>query len=162
MGGSWLRALGEAEKLQRPLRWTAHHAEAELSEEGTVATGGAWRSAVCGDHEMRRGQHYATFTLRTLGYAMLGVVGAGFDPTTAGGPAHGSAQGWLLFTADGSLATGSGDLYHAGRECNWEGQPEEDELKEGDVVVRPPLRLFACPAHTVWRRACCLTSKRLP
>ena len=27
VGGSWLRALGEAEKLQRPLRWTAHHEE---------------------------------------------------------------------------------------------------------------------------------------
>ena len=35
VGGSWLRALGEAEKLQRPLRFTAHH-EIELSEGGTV------------------------------------------------------------------------------------------------------------------------------
>merc|ERR1739841_152631 len=25
VGGSWLRALGEAEKLQRPVRFTAHH-----------------------------------------------------------------------------------------------------------------------------------------
>ena len=38
VGGSWLRALGEVEKLQRPLRWTAHAAIVQLSEEGTVAT----------------------------------------------------------------------------------------------------------------------------
>ena len=38
-GGSWLRAWSEAEKLQRPLRWTAHHEQVALSEEGTVATG---------------------------------------------------------------------------------------------------------------------------
>ena len=31
-GGSWLRALGEAEKLQRPLAFTAHGEEIELSE----------------------------------------------------------------------------------------------------------------------------------
>ena len=57
VGGSWLRALGEAEKLQRPLRFTAHAEAVRLSEEGTVATGTSYRSAVCGAHEMRRGQH---------------------------------------------------------------------------------------------------------
>ena len=41
-GGSWLRARGEAERLQRPLRWAAHHEEVTLSEEGTVATGPYW------------------------------------------------------------------------------------------------------------------------
>ena len=33
-GGSWLRALGEAEKLQRPLRWTGHGPDFKLSENG--------------------------------------------------------------------------------------------------------------------------------
>merc|ERR1711960_12780 len=34
VGGSWLRALGDAEKLQRPLRWTSHDEHVALSEEG--------------------------------------------------------------------------------------------------------------------------------
>ena len=38
VGGSWLRALGEAERLQRPLRWTVRHAGVALGEEGTIAT----------------------------------------------------------------------------------------------------------------------------
>ena len=33
-GGSWLRAWSEAEKLMRPLRFTAHHAEVELDDDG--------------------------------------------------------------------------------------------------------------------------------
>eukprot|EP01045_Picozoa_sp_COSAG04_P024368 COSAG04_NODE_3033_length_3254_cov_6.097623_1_plen_155_part_00 len=33
-GGSWLRALGKAEKLQRPLRFTAHGPRIELIEDG--------------------------------------------------------------------------------------------------------------------------------
>ena len=33
-GGSWLRALREAEKLQRPLRWTAYDEGVNLSEDG--------------------------------------------------------------------------------------------------------------------------------
>ena len=37
--GSWLRALGEAEKLQRPVRWTAHHDDVELSEGQRRAAG---------------------------------------------------------------------------------------------------------------------------
>ena len=98
------RALGEAEKLQRPLRWTAHHASIGLSEEGTVATtNNLYQSAMCGGHEMRRGRHYATFTLHTLGAeAFLGVVGAGFDPTT-GAEANESSQGWVLSTFSGKL-----------------------------------------------------------
>ena len=91
------------------------------------------RSAVCGGHEMRRGRHYATFTLRSLGQsggATLGVAGAGFDPTTIS-PAFMTAQGWVLYT-------GNGRLVHASRRSDWEGQPE-NELNEGDVVVCPPL-----------------------
>jgi len=132
VGGSWLRALGEADKLQRPLRWTDHHGAVELGEEGTVATADShsWRSAVCGEHEMRRGRHYATFTLRTLGGANLGLVGAGFDPT-GDGAAWRSAQGWLFDTR--------GRLFHAGRPGAWEGRPLGDpKLKQGDVVVRLP------------------------
>merc|ERR1711969_192224 len=59
VGGSWLRALGEAERLQRPLRFTVHGEGLELSEDGTVATkesAGYYRSAVCGGHEMRHGR----------------------------------------------------------------------------------------------------------
>ena len=36
-GGSWLRALREAERLQRPLRFTAHADAFELSEVGEPA-----------------------------------------------------------------------------------------------------------------------------
>eukprot|EP01045_Picozoa_sp_COSAG04_P015499 COSAG04_NODE_1227_length_7681_cov_5.724083_6_plen_313_part_00 len=134
VGGSWLRALGEAEKLQRPLRWTAHHEGVELSEEATVVTQQGdygFKSAVCGDHEMRHGRHYATFTLSFLDSgAMLGVVGAGFDPT-GDGAARDSPQGWML-------STYSGSLFHTGLLITWEGQPRFGELKEGDVVVRLP------------------------
>ena len=102
---------------------------------GTVATflsSEEWDTAVCGGHEMRRGLHYATFTLRSLrtdGHdpSFFGVVGVGFDATDA----HSSPQGWML-------STGSGNLWHTDRTSEWEGQPE-DELEEGDVVVRPPL-----------------------
>ena len=115
---------------------------------------------MCGEHEMRRGRHYAAFTLRTLGYgaAMLGVVGAGFDPTR-GDKAAESPQGSMLYTS-------WGDLFHAGRSSHWEGQPKYNELKEGDVVVRmrpprtPPCPLTLCSRRCVWRRACCSTSTR--
>eukprot|EP01048_Picozoa_sp_COSAG05_P016505 COSAG05_NODE_2132_length_3505_cov_2.454492_2_plen_182_part_00 len=165
-GGSWLRALGEAERLQRPLRFTAHGEGLELSEEGTVVTGSGNRSAVCGDHEMRRGRHYATFTLGILGQygagSMLGVVGAGFDPA-GGGSAKGCPQGWMLYSF-------SGHLLHANRCMFWEGQPQRNEarLEEGDVVVRLPLSACpcACPAAQLTQgrshRACCLTSTRPP
>ena len=163
VGGSWLRALGEAEKLRRPLRWTAHCETLTLGEEGTVVTKdsyGGWNGAVCGGHEMRRGRHYATFTLHTLGYgaAMLGVVGVGFDPTT-GDEANMSPQGWMLYTGSGCLCTAGAS------DSKWEGQPGKWELKEGDVVVRPtPLCLSHGVAHSVclWRRACCSTSTRPP
>ena len=147
-GGSWLRALGEAEKLRRPLRFTTHHETSELGEEGTVVTKdsyGGWNGAVCGGHEMRRGRHYATFTLHTLGYgaAMLGGVGVGFDPTT-GDEANMSPQGWMLYTGSGCLCTAGAS------DSKWEGQPGKWELKEGDVVVRPtPL----CLSHGVARAA---------
>ena len=131
-----------------------------VAEEGAVATGTNWRTAVCGGHKMRRGRHYATFTRHTLGYgaAMLGVVGVGFDPTT-GDEANMSPQGWMLYT-------GSGCLCNAGAsDSKGEGQPGKWELKEGDVVVRPtPLCLSHGVAHSVclWRRACCSTSTRPP
>ena len=152
------------EKLQRPLRWTAHHHSFALSEEGTVATGDNWTSAVCGGHEMRRGRHYATFTIRTLGDAMrdvlgqlLGVVGPGFRPNS-GASAYGSLQGWML-------STRLGVLFQASNGSNWEGQPGMNELKQGDVVVRCPsapcLRRRAV-SHCRCRRACCSTATRQP
>ena len=92
------------------------------------------QSAVCGGHEMRRGRHYATFTLRGQidadHDASLGVVGPSFDPT-AGHEAYDHYQGWVLAAIDG-------DLYQKGYFCEWEGQP--DQLKQGDVVVCMRLR----------------------
>eukprot|EP01045_Picozoa_sp_COSAG04_P004215 COSAG04_NODE_180_length_21317_cov_3.470591_1_plen_242_part_00 len=144
-GGSWLRALGEAEKLQRPLRWTAHDEEVELGEEGTVATmesTGEHRSAVCGQHVMRRGRHYATFTLRGLTWpAFVGVVGAGFDPT-GGDRAFASPQGWLLNTYTCWLG-------HSGHFSNW--WEEWTRVKQGDVVVRSLLPSALQAAHAVLR-----------
>ena len=65
-GGSWLRALAEVEKL----RFTAGHADAEISAgqhdaKDAITTRRAvhpHRSAVCGEHEMRWGRLYTTFT----------------------------------------------------------------------------------------------------
>ena len=152
---------GEAEKLQRPVVFTAHHETVALSEEGTVATKDdrPFQSAVCGGYEMRRGQHYATFTLHSGGYACLGVVGAGFNPSDSD-VAFESPQGWMLDTFDG-------DLWHANHFSVWEGQPASRELKQGDVVVRwpSPLSNVLCDsrcARSVRCRACCSTSTRRP
>ena len=116
----------------------------DLSEQGTVATlsedGYSYRSVVCGGHEMRRGRHYATFTLRCLRqFALLGVVNASLQPTVGDGAdmSH-SSQGWVL-------ATFNGALYHADCRSQWAGQPRFDELKDGDVVVW----LAPSPRHAV-------------
>ena len=44
-GGSWMRALRQAEKLQRPLRFTSHGSMVQVSEAGTDVTknGGGWQ-----------------------------------------------------------------------------------------------------------------------
>ena len=88
-------------------------------------------SAVCGGgHEMTAGVHCAHFEMRKLvNYALVGVVGPGFDPA-AGGEANESAEGWVM-------ATGSGSLRHGGDFSDWAGQPKH-EIKVGDVVVRRP------------------------
>ena len=148
-GGSWLRALAEAERLQRPLRFTAHDG-IQLHEEGTVVSSNLivmdhfLVSAVCGGHEMRRGRHYATFTLRSLTdftAATLGVVEAGFDPSNLDEEDNAAfaRQGWVLHLWFGQLCREG----HPG--CvTWEGQPAHREIKQGDVVVRvlppPPIR----------------------
>jgi hypothetical protein len=86
------------------------------------------QSAVCAEHPMAEGAHYVEVTLLEKGSygAVMGVVVQGFD-AAGGGEASDSAQGWML-------ATYSGALYHAGRTSNWEGMPQVDEIKRGDVV----------------------------
>ena len=59
---------------------------------------------------------------------MMGVVGAGFDPTT-GAEACESSQGWVLYSA-------TRRLWHANRDYDWEGRPRLGNLKRDDVVVR--------------------------
>jgi hypothetical protein len=96
---------------------------------GTVATkyGNGWQSAVCAEHPMAEGAHYVEMTLLKKGIGpMMGVVGQGFDAAGGGGAAR-SAEGWML-------STGNGYLYHAGIGSNWEGMPQEREIKQGDMV----------------------------
>ena len=97
---------------------------------GTVATNDSWgeQSAVCAEHPMVVGAHYVEMTLLEKGSfgAWMGVVGQGFD-AAGGGEANESAEGWLLHTV-------SGRLLHAGMLINWEGMPQEEEIKQGDVV----------------------------
>ena len=98
---------------------------------GTVATleRGGFQSAVCAEHPMAEGAHYVEMTLLEKGGsygAFMGVVGQGFD-AAGGGAACRSAEGWLL-------GTGSGCLFHAGYGSIWEGMPQMDEIKQGDVV----------------------------
>ncbi len=158
VGGSWLRALGEAEKLQRPLRFTVHSGSVvlrdEVSDEVTlsVATmvqnaGFIWsgfRSAACGGHEMRRGRHYATFTFLTAPHygTRVGVIGGGFDPTALlPGWSNSQSKAWLL-------SANNGALYHQDRRTSCEGiRVCERKLKQGDVVVgaHSHPRLFPCP-----------------
>ena len=83
-----------------------------------------------GGHEMTAGVHCAHFEMRKLGGAMVGVAGPGFNPA-AGSAASDSAESWLM-------ATWSGTLCHGGSVSKWAGQPEEKEIKVGDVVVRRP------------------------
>ena len=110
---------------------------------------------------MRRGRHYAEFTLRSGNAhlnAFVGVVGEIFsgDPTFGGdsssssddeelegdetppletppADAHRSQVAWLLWTSTGKLR-------HCGRDSRWVGQPENGALKQGDVVVSAPSR----------------------
>ena len=78
---------------------------------------------------MTAGVHCAHFELRKHdGVAFVGVVGPGFDPA-AGGMA--SAEGWMM-------NMNNGELRHGDSGSGWAGQPEYDEIKEGDVVVRRP------------------------
>ena len=105
---------------------------------------------------MRRGRHYAEFTLRSGNAhlnAFVGVVGETFggDPTFGGEDpylrtssdsdeeelegedVHRSHVAWLLWTSTGKLR-------HCGRDSRWVGQPENGALKQGDVVVSAPSR----------------------
>jgi hypothetical protein len=97
---------------------------------GTVATkdGDGGQCAVCAEHPMAEGAHYVEMILLETGGvgAAMGVVGQGFD-AAGGGLAWKSAEGWLLDTYYGYL-------YHAGRSSKWEGQPQQHEIKPGDVV----------------------------
>eukprot|EP01046_Picozoa_sp_COSAG06_P046051 COSAG06_NODE_6465_length_2922_cov_38.925257_2_plen_190_part_00 len=87
--------------------------------------GGGIQSAVCAEHPMADGAHYVEMTL-IKGIAFVGVVGQGFD-AAGGGGAGDSAEGWLLGTEYGHLC-------HAGYASKWEGKPQQDEIKRGDVV----------------------------
>eukprot|EP01046_Picozoa_sp_COSAG06_P043867 COSAG06_NODE_5816_length_3259_cov_22.352532_2_plen_220_part_00 len=98
---------------------------------GTVATNGGGRleSAVCVEHPMVAGAHYVEMTLLEGGgtsTANMGMVGQGFD-VAGGGCASSSAGGWML-------GTDWGDLCHAAKGSNWEGMPQQHEIKRGDVV----------------------------
>eukprot|EP01046_Picozoa_sp_COSAG06_P025635 COSAG06_NODE_2166_length_7431_cov_10.271959_9_plen_259_part_00 len=97
---------------------------------GTVAKkdGDGAHSAVCAEHPMADGAHYVEMTLLEKGGwgVWMGVVGQGFD-AAGGGMAWASAEGWLLNTRFGYLR-------HAGRGSDWEGMPQEGEIKPGDVV----------------------------
>jgi hypothetical protein len=97
---------------------------------GTVATkaGYGCQSAVCAEHPMVAGAHYVEMTLleKGRGGANMGVVGQRFD-VAGGGMACDSAGGWVLWTNGGVLD-------HAGRISRWQGMPQVDEIKQGDVV----------------------------
>jgi hypothetical protein len=86
------------------------------------------RSAVCAEHPMVAGAHYVEMTLLEEGRygANVGVVGQGFD-AASGGTAGQSREGWLLGTEYGRLV-------HARRPSNWQGMPQYDKIKQGDVV----------------------------
>jgi hypothetical protein len=77
---------------------------------------------------MVAGVHYVEMTLleKERFGANMGVVGQGFD-AAGGGEAYEFAEGWLL-------DTNSGYLRHARMPSKWEGMPQHDEIKQGDVV----------------------------
>jgi hypothetical protein len=123
--GLWLRALADAERLLRPLRFSDGSA-VTLSEAGAAVTttqapeGQEWFDAAgpvvrCGDHEMRRGRHYAGFTLRRDGVygCCLGVVG-------------GDGCIWMIDSMDSTLL--NDDFF-----SDWDGKPRG--LGDGDELV---------------------------
>ena len=81
---------------------------------------------------MAEGAHYVEMTLlekeshRWDSGAFMGGVEQGFD-AAGGGAAGRSAEGWMLHTENGAR-------YHACWVSNWEGMPQEGEIKQGDVV----------------------------
>ena len=106
---------------------------------------------------MTAGVHCAHFEMRKLGHyaSFVGVAGPGFDPA-AGGEANESAEGWVMGTFSGSLWHGGGSI------SDWAGQPQRNEIKVGDVVVRrPPCaapRRGCAEGLACARRAWCSTS----
>ena len=95
---------------------------------------------------MTVGVHCAHFEMRHLVNAMVGVVGPGFDPA-ASGWARDSAEGWMMDTGAGGLWHGddSIDGMDVDDSSDWAGQPKEEEIKDGDVVVRRPPCETAAP-----------------
>eukprot|EP01045_Picozoa_sp_COSAG04_P029932 COSAG04_NODE_5051_length_1763_cov_10.366587_3_plen_122_part_00 len=80
---------------------------------------------------MTAGVHCAHFELQKLRSSVfVGVAGPGVDPA-AGGTAFSSVEGWLMQLSRGRV-------WNGGSYTNWAGQPEWDEIKVGDVVVRGP------------------------
>eukprot|EP01046_Picozoa_sp_COSAG06_P057876 COSAG06_NODE_11431_length_1511_cov_5.956799_1_plen_168_part_00 len=78
---------------------------------------------------MVAGVHYVEMTLLEggeYGGAFLGVVVQGFD-AAGGGRVSSSAEGWLL-------SAGYGKLVHDNWRSEWEGMPQDNEIKRGDVV----------------------------
>ena len=70
-------------------RWTAHHADNTLAEDGALATRATGdrgdRSAVCGELPMAEGRHWAEFTVVEGGYqTYVGVAPAEFVGKVAG------------------------------------------------------------------------------
>ncbi len=68
---------------------------------------------------MRRGRHFATFTIRSGDDKFMGVVGPSFDPEHDNDDdhtLHRSAHGLGLYTWYGKL-------YLTGLSSRWEGQP---------------------------------------
>eukprot|EP01043_Picozoa_sp_COSAG02_P011305 COSAG02_NODE_415_length_22762_cov_133.681816_4_plen_103_part_00 len=93
--------------------------------------GSDWGCAVCNNHDMHRGRHYASFTLRSLRWdgAWLGLIGPDVDPRRCVGGMYNSKQAWMLSVHTLRLVHHGGTPVHA-----WEGQPKES-LKSGDVLV---------------------------
>ena len=105
----WLGWLFEMEQLEAPLAFTRVGPRVSLRDDGLLVTRsgvtchGGHRAAMVGDHRMRAGRHYASFTLVEGATALVGLCPASFDPSTGNG-CH--FEHWMLHLQSGLFVKG--------------------------------------------------------
>lgn len=149
VGNSWTRALAEIERLTRPLCFTEHGTSIEV-DGGTKAKNPEVEDvqcAMCKEHKMTQGQHYATFTCKgcvldqNIGPVVeFGIVRADFDATEDVSPTYSYNQGercsWIYESRGGNLSVVEDGVWEDSSKISWGGIDPDLYY----TVVRRPFR----------------------